>query len=648
MLLSYLKPTSGILSAGVAPLFPATTDFTADASETGSSFSGATSSSPYVSCNDCLLSGSPVEPANPPPPFPEDMGPPEAKRSRTAITYSTLHPVSELIRRYQDAMFTYSDAGPPHAKQYEATVVIRGWEFRGHGPNKKKAKAFAAETALRHLDNVYNIGKDAVAPPGSQPAWFMDLGPDVSQMLADRVGQLCEEKFSELATQRPQSERAKKVMAGIVMMKGSSGEGIVSGDVGGEVVALGTGTKCISGESISESGLALNDCHAEVIARRAFLRFMYAQLTLCTKGPDNQSIFEREASGKFCLKTGISFHLYISTTPCGDARVFSPADAKGGDAHPMRQSRGQVRVKIEAGEGSIPAESQVQTWDGILAGERLFTMSCSDKLARWNLLGLQGALLSLYIEPVYLKSIIVGSLFQEQHLLRAVYSRISGVQGLPEQFTPTLPLLHPLSHPSPRVAQKSPSTSLNWTWGDSEVEVVHCKTGKLDDRVPSRLCKQLLFERFVELWDEFAPESVKSGAVKLLPEAVQKGQQSSVESDIDSKQLKGSLPFPQEKAKPSRPQEKDGNIRRSQRLRANPPEGGAVLEAGNGEVDASVQAAAVPGVTSQLIRSYCTYGQVKSLAGDYRTAKNLLSDHLKSRWGSCWIRKPVEQENFHL
>ena len=180
------------------------------------------------------------------------------------------------------------------------------------------------------------------------------------------------------------------------------------------------------------------------------------------------------------------------------------------------------------------------------------------------------------------------------------------------------------------------------------MEVVHCKTGKLDDRVPSRLCKQLLFERFVELWDEFAPESVKSGAVKLLPEAVQKGQQSSVESDIDSKQLKGSLPFPQEKAKPSRPQEKDGNIRRSQRLRANPPEGGAVLEAGNGEVDASVQAAAVPGVTSQLIRSYCTYGQVKSLAGDYRTAKNLLSDHLKSRWGSCWIRKPVEQENFHL
>ncbi len=153
------------------------------------------------------------------------------------------------------------------------------------------------------------------------------------------------------------------MLSAVVMMKGSSGTGMVQESVGGEVVALGTGTKCIAGDFMSESGLAVNDCHAEVVTRRCLMRFFYKQLDLCASNQSESSILERTSTGKYKVKSGISFHLYISTAPCGDARVFSPKDANLDstvpDPHPNRRGRGIARVKIESGEGTVPASNQV-------------------------------------------------------------------------------------------------------------------------------------------------------------------------------------------------------------------------------------------------------------------------------------------------
>ncbi|XP_062861494.1 double-stranded RNA-specific editase 1 isoform X1 [Trichomycterus rosablanca] len=388
-----------------------------------------------------------------------------------------------------------SESGESHAKNFVMSVTVDSQNFEGSGRNKKLAKARAAQAALSAL---FNMQLDQT--PSRQPIPREGLQLHLPQVLADAVSRLVVDKFSELTDNFTSPHARRKVLAGVVMTTGTDVKEA-------QVICVSTGTKCINGEYMSDRGLALNDCHAEIIARRSLLRYLYMQLEhFLSNGKEEheKSIFTQCDKHGYRLKDNVQFHLYISTSPCGDARIFSPHEAgveDQGDRHPNRKARGQLRTKIESGEGTIPVRSNntIQTWDGVLQGERLLTMSCSDKIARWNVVGIQGSLMSYFTEPIYFSSIILGSLYHADHLSRAMYQRIADIEHLPQQFTLNRPLLSGISNAEARQPGKAPNFSVNWTVEDQSLEIINATTGKDDMGRPSRLCKHALYSRWVRL-----------------------------------------------------------------------------------------------------------------------------------------------------
>lgn len=182
------------------------------------------------------------------------------------------------------------------------------------------------------------------------------------------------------------------------------------------------GNKCLRGDEATNRGDALFDCHAEILARRCLMMFLYSQLDSALKA--KKSILKLINEKRYCVRDGIKFYLYISSSPCGDGRVFNFSPAKKPESKKLASKRGILRVKLESGMGGIPVTEYSEltsTCEDYSKGRPLVLMCCSEKLMRANVLGAQGALLSYFIDPVYLHGVLIGDNFQkgeEQSLWR--------------------------------------------------------------------------------------------------------------------------------------------------------------------------------------------------------------------------------------
>lgn len=245
--------------------------------------------------------------------------------------------------------------------------------------------------------------------------------------LSNEISELCLNFYDKL----PNSKRLHKdtewtILSAIVMERNEK-------DL--NVVAMGTGTKCIGANMLSPHGDILNDSHAEVIARRAFIRFLLFQIN-AARMQKIESIFRmNESMKRFVLASSdIKFHMFTTSSPCGDASIFATSD----DGEPEAK-----RIKVV--DGCLPdgftgakllfdedvedpmdqIEGKIRTKPG--KGDRTLSLSCSDKIARWNMVGLQGSMLSTLIDPIYLSSIVFadGTPFNRTSMERAVWKRFT-------------------------------------------------------------------------------------------------------------------------------------------------------------------------------------------------------------------------------
>lgn len=179
------------------------------------------------------------------------------------------------------------------------------------------------------------------------------------------------------------------------------------------LISYASGSKCLPLAALPSGGEAIHDSHAEVLARRGAVRWFMQEINRINNGHSSSWISRHpQHRHRFRLFPNASLILYISTVPCGDASITLLADAQDAAMKHLKDSNRHTTKEPESpllvrGRSNYALSSVLRTKPGRADSPPTISLSCSDKIAKWSVLGIQGALLSRILDPIYIDQILI-------------------------------------------------------------------------------------------------------------------------------------------------------------------------------------------------------------------------------------------------
>ncbi|CAD5220826.1 unnamed protein product [Bursaphelenchus okinawaensis] len=254
-------------------------------------------------------------------------------------------------------------------------------------------------------------------------------------------------------------------LAGCVMVDGAKREA--------QLISMCTGS--YAGPQIYNNGEDVRDCDALVLCKRGLQKFLMKEVCVFYTKESASIFYQQQESGKLALRLNISFHMYTNYNPLPSEQSIS------------------LRTKRTVGANKFAPRKFVP-----------LSMVTADKMLKWNVMGVQGAILSQSMDPVFISSFIINARADHDELYKMICGRYPSKNVEDRRIIcPKIVVMQPQAPYTLDIEPYSPGERYAVMWNitnPEDIELVSCTSGYCWDGTPSKISDIGLLEEIKNIY----------------------------------------------------------------------------------------------------------------------------------------------------